>query len=128
MTSQKLIIRSAVILIALVCIEFAFMIFELFSYVPHIGVGLHLLGGCFSGLFVYGFGMNSLKKTPISIQMIFVLGGTAIAAVVWEGFEWVLNMQGSVYNLLLDLYMGMLGGLLACVWVWIENKFPGARS
>lgn len=124
MSSPKLIIVSTIILIILVGLEFIFMKFHLFDYLPHIGIFLHLFGGCFSGLLLYGIGMESLKKTPILLQLIFVLGTVAIAAVAWEGFEWglgmVLNkkMQGSINNIMLDLFMGMMGGFLACMWVY----------
>ena len=125
MSSPKLIIASTIILIILVCIEFAFIKFHLFDYFPHVGILLHLLGGCFSGLLLYGLGMDSLIKTPILLQLIFVLGTVAIAAVTWEGFEWGLGlalnrrMQGSINNIMLDLFTGMIGGFMACIWVYV---------
>lgn len=134
MSSPKLIILSTIILITLVCVEFAFMKFQLFDYFPHVGILLHLLGGCFSGLLLYGFGMGSLIKTPILLQLIFVLGAVAIAAVAWEGFEWALGMlihkrmQGSINNVMLDLFMGMMGGFLACLWVYILHVKRMSRA
>lgn len=125
MSSPKLIILSSIVLITLVCIEFICINFSLFDYAPHLGVFLHLLGGCFSGLLLYAFGMDSLIKIPILIQLIFVLGAVAIAAVAWEGFEWAFGMavnkkmQGSINNVMLDLFMGMMGGIFACLWVFI---------
>jgi len=125
MSSPKLIIASTIILIILVCLEFLFIKFQLFGYAPHIGIFLHVLGGCFSGLLLYGIGMDSLIKTPILLQLIFVLGTVAIAAVTWEGFEWALGMalnrrmQGSINNIMLDLFTGMIGGFIACIWVYV---------
>ena len=124
MSSPKLILVSVLILIMLVCIEFLFMTFHLFDYAPHLGILLHLLGGCFSGLLLYGLAMDSLAKTPILVQLIFVLGTVAIAAVTWEGFEWGLGMvinrkmQGSINNVMMDLFTGMMGGFMACTWVY----------
>ena len=131
MSSSKLIIVSILILITLVCTEFLFMTFQLFDYVPHLGILLHLLGGCFSGLLIYGIAMDSLKKTPIVLQLIFVLGIVAIAAVTWEGFEWGLGMlinrkmQGSINNVMMDLFTGMMGGFMACTWVYILHLKRG---
>ena len=128
MRSPKLITASTIVLICLVCIEFVFIKFYLFHYAPHIGIVLHVLGGCFSGLLLYGLGMDSLVRTPIVIQLIFVLGVVAIAAVAWEGFEWgvgmVFNkrMQGSINNTMMDLFTGMVGGILACTWVYINYR------
>jgi hypothetical protein len=107
------------------------MTFQLFDYVPHLGILLHLLGGCFSGLLIYGIAMDSLKKTPIVLQLIFVLGIVAIAAVTWEGFEWGLGMlinrkmQGSINNVMMDLFTGMMGGFMACTWVYILHLKRG---
>lgn len=134
MSSSRLIILSIIILIILVCIEFLFMIFQLFEYVPHIGIVLHLLGGCFSGLLLYGLWMESLIKTPILLQLIFVLGVVATAAISWEGFEWVLGialsqeMQVSINNVMLDLFMGMFGGFLACLWVYALHTKRGRKK
>ena len=127
MSSPKLIIASTIMLILLVSTEFIFMIFSLFDYVPHIGIVLHVLGGCFSGLLLYGIAMGSLMRTPILLQLVFVLGTVAIAAVAWEGFEWTVGiafnkrMQGSINNIMLDLFTGMLGGLFACLWVYVNH-------
>ncbi len=134
MTSSKLIVVSALVLVTLVCIEFVFVKFWLFDYAPHLGIFLHLLGGCFSGLLLYGFAMDSLMRTPVLIQMIFVLGTVAIAAVSWEGFEWGLGIilsrkfQGSINNVMLDLFMGMMGGFLACFWVYMLHVKRIART
>lgn len=127
MSSPKLIIISTLVLILLVSTEFLFIVFSLFNYAPHIGIVLHVLGGCFSGLLLYGIAMGSLMRTPILLQLVFVLGTVAIAAVAWEGFEWCVGMifnkkmQGSINNIMLDLFMGMLGGLLACLWVYVNH-------
>lgn len=128
MSSAKLIIATVLILFSLVCLEFLFMKFELFYYLPNIGIVFHILGGCCSGLLMYGICMENIRQTPILIQLVFVLGSAAIAAVAWECFEWGLGillsrkMQGSINNIMLDLFTGMVGGTLACVLVWFKKK------
>jgi hypothetical protein len=128
MNASKLVIVSIAVLITIVAVEFIFMQFKLFSYVPHIGIVLHILGGCFSGLLLYGICIDSMIKIPFQIQMIFVLGTAAIAAIGWEAFEWTLSwllnkrMQGTINNIMLDLATGMAGGMLACVWLYANKS------
>ena len=59
--------------------------------------------------------------------MTFIIGVVCIAAVSWEGFEWILGrLTGSLYqatldNTMEDLFVGLGGGIIACPIVLIRN-------
>lgn len=119
---------SVAALAAIVFLEFLFIEVELFEYLPNIGIFFHLFGGFFVALFTYYFFQKSLLKLPWYLIGIFIVGVVCMAAVGWEGFEWVLGrITGSLYqasldNTMEDLFVGLAGGLLACPLVLTRNS------
>src|SRR4051812_24086714 len=124
---RKVIFLCGFVLLLLVLLNFVFIYAELFKYTPHIGIGFHLVGGftvAFGVLYLFRLQMLLLQRY---IQSIFMLGCVALAAVAWEGFEWVLSvfffeksLQCSLDNTMGDLYVGLAGGLLACVINYVK--------
>ena len=127
---KKIAIKLSIgVLISIVFLEFLFIEAELFCCAPHIGIFFHLFGGFFVGLLVYYIFQKSLLKLEWYLIMIFIIGMVCIAAVGWEGFEWVLGrLTGSLYqvsldNTMEDLFVGIAGGTIACPVVLIRNIY-----
>jgi uncharacterized membrane protein (Fun14 family) len=125
---QKIAIKiSIAALAAIVFLEFLFIEAELFHYAPDIGIAFHLFGGFFVGLLAYYTFQKSLLKLEWYLIAIFILGTVGLAAVGWEGFEWVLGRitgsfyQASVDNTMGDLFVGLAGGFIACPIVLFRN-------
>lgn len=117
-------------LAALACIvflEFLFIEVELFEYMPNIGIFFHLFGGFFVALLSYYTFQKSLLQLEWYLIMIFIVGSVCLAAVGWEGFEWILGqLTGSVYqvnidNTMGDLFVGLAGGVIACPLVLMRS-------
>lgn len=115
-------------LLLIVFLEFLFIKAELFDYVPNIGIGFHLFGGWFVGLLTYYLFQSSLDKVEWYIVAIFIIGSVSIAAFGWECFEWCLGQlrgrkfQGTLDNTMEDLFIGFLGGVLACPVILLRRR------
>lgn len=129
MKRKKILLVAIFVGIFLVSLEFLFIRFELFDYLPHIGVVLHIIGGltvCF--FFNYLFFKTNLKVGDL-YRSIFLIGCVCLSAVLWEGFEWILGyilhipFQSTLDNTMLDLYTGITGGILGLFALPFINKF-----
>lgn len=115
-------------LATIVFLEFLFIQAELFQYFPNIGIFFHLFGGFFVGLLSYYIFQESLLKLQWHLIMIFIVGVVCMAAVGWEGFEWILGRftgspyQGGLENTMEDLFVGLFGGIFSCPVVLIRNS------
>lgn len=115
-------------LLVLVFLEFLFIQLELFINFPHIGILFHLVGGIAVGLGVYYLFLPHLAGLPWYVKTCFIVGAVGLAAIGWEGFEWIFsrffyhnNLQGGLDNTMGDLYVGLLGGCLAACWVVLKK-------
>ncbi|MBC7450663.1 MAG: hypothetical protein H7259_04160 [Cytophagales bacterium] len=123
------VILSVILLLLTVLLEFVFIKFHLFELLPHIGILFHIAGGVSMAVGIYYFYYLYMMRLPWFLQALFVIGITSMAAVGWEGFEWVLGFykgkryQGSLQNTMEDMYFSISGGVLACIGIlWIEYK------
>lgn len=120
--ARKIVVLCFFTLLLLVLLEYVFIQAKLFKYVPHIGIVFHFVGGIvIAGAALYLF-RSAMLFQKRSIQSIFMLGCVALAAICWEGFEWMFstyfynnNLQGSLNNTMGDLYVGLIGGVAACL-------------
>jgi hypothetical protein len=128
---EKIIIvaSSILILAGIVFLEFYFIEAELFKYFPNIGVGFHFFGGFFIAVITYYMFLSAMSQLRWYMIVIFLAGAVGLAAIGWEGFEWVLGRitgsfyQASVDNTMEDLFVGLSGGLFACPLVLMRNVF-----
>jgi hypothetical protein len=120
---------SLMILAGIVFMEFYFIEAELFYSFPNIGIGFHFFGGFFIAIITYYMFLPALSQLKWYMILIFLLGTVGLAAVGWEGFEWVLGRitgsfyQASVDNTMEDLFVGLTGGFFACPFVLTRNSF-----
>ena len=98
---------------------------------PSGDIFMHFIGGAAIS-FTYFLSLNYLQKQNYFkmnkfIRMIFVLALVSLTAVFWEFFEFSaeyltgFNLQGSLNDTMVDLFLGLFGGLLAVVF--LEAKF-----
>lgn len=123
-----MILTSCFVLASIVFLEFYFIEKNLFEYFPNIGVGFHFFGGFFVCVIVYYTFVASLVKLEWYLVALFLIGTVCIAAVGWEGFEWVLGrITGALYqatldNTMEDLFVGLAGGLVSCPLLVFRNS------
>jgi len=121
MEKKAIILLSCLGLVSIVFLEFLFIEAELFQYFPNIGIGFHFFGGFFVALNAYYLFQVELLKLKWSLVTVFVVGMVGLAAVGWESFEWILSQltgsvyQGSVENIVEDLFVGLVGGIAASI-------------
>jgi len=121
--SKRIILLCCITLILIMFLEFLFIQTMLFDVFPNAGIVFHLAGGVAVGIGFYYLFQSYLADLPWYVKVFFILGIVGLAAIGWEGFEWVFsifyhnNLQGDLNNTMGDLYVGLLGGCLAAGWV-----------
>lgn len=101
-----------------------------YESLPWIDIPMHLLGGAaVAFLFIEGIrnlkSKITLKNKPI--ELIIIVSFVSLMAVLWEFFEFFLGVIGSqawqlgLEDTLLDLLMGIVGGLLIGLLIDIEK-------
>ncbi len=119
---------SLTMLATIVFLEFYFIEAGLFEYFPNIGIGFHFFGGFFVSVIVYYMFITALTKLDWYLIALFLIGTVCMAAVGWEGFEWVLSrITGSPYqvdvdNTMGDLFVGLAGGIVSCPFLLFRNS------
>ena len=89
---------------------------------------MHLLGGFSVGITFYLI-VNYLAeekywKIPRAGRIFLILSSVALVAVMWELFEFFLTQitgivfQGDLEDSMIDLFLGLAGGLFASAFVW----------
>ncbi|MBT4153681.1 MAG: hypothetical protein HOE53_03460 [Candidatus Magasanikbacteria bacterium] len=105
----------------------------LYEPYPWIDIPMHLFGGAAIAVFVFGMYKELLRSKqatpmPLWVELCCVVGGVMIAAVVWEFFEYLVDLQfqtrwqPSVDDTIFDLFNGMLGGTLTGLFFLLEQK------
>lgn len=101
--------------------------FDIYSRFPEFDIPMHFAGGF---VIAYFFGVcyreashRSLLGQPSAVVFPpMILGLTSLVAVVWEFAEFIadhqfgVHTQPSLADTLLDLLMGLLGGVVWIVW------------
>lgn len=106
------------------------LFFDVYRVLPWFDMPLHFIGGV-SVSMTYFFILKYLQKENYLkinslIRIIFVFALVALTAVSWEFFEFSaeyitgLGLQGDLNDTMLDLFLGLFGGLLAVIF--LENS------
>lgn len=111
----------------LVLLLHVFLIFftNIYEIFPWFDIPIHILGGFAVG-HSYFLILNYLQeknylKTNSFIKIVFIISLVSLTAVFWEFFEYFagyltgFGLQGNLDDTILDLAMGILGGILAAV-------------
>lgn len=116
MTARRLLFAQALILLGTAGIYVAGLEFFLFWKLWWFDILLHFLGGLWAAVASAWAIVFFLKRQP-SLLMI-VLSALAIA-IGWEVFEYVLGFpreEAYVFDVVLDIVMGVLGGLAGALF------------
>lgn len=103
---------------------------NLYEIFPWFDIPMHFFGGMSVGITYFltlGYlqKKNYLRMNSI-IKIIFVFALVSLTAVFWEFFEFLaeystgLNLQGNLDDTMLDLFFGVIGGLLTVIF--LENN------
>jgi len=108
-------------------ILYIFLLFfsNIYEVFPWFDIPLHFIGGFAVG-HSYFLILNFLQKknylkTNSIVRIIFILSLVSLTALFWEFFQYFaeyltgLGLQGDLDDTILDLIMGVFGGLLAAV-------------
>ena len=107
------------------------LFFDVYSALPWFDMPIHFIGGV-SVSMTYFFILKYLQKENYLkinglIRIIFVFALVSLTAVFWEFFEFSvtyitgLGLQGNLDDTMLDLFLGMLGGLLTVTFLEIRK-------
>lgn len=102
--------------------------FDIYNLLPEFDIPMHFAGGV---AIAYFFGvcyreaahLGLLGQPSATVFPPMILGLTSLAAVVWEFAEFVadhqfgMHTQPGLADTLLDLFMGLLGGLVLIAWM-----------
>ena len=123
------VLLSGAALVLIVFLEFLFIKLELFHTFPYAGILFHLGGGMAVGTVAYYLFQSQLGNLNWYVKAGYIVGMVGLAAIGWEGFEWMFshffydnNLQGSLDNTMGDLYVGVLGGCLAALFVVLSKE------
>lgn len=111
-------------LLVLVLFIIASQAFNAYQRFPALDIPTHFVGGAVIAFFVRRATANAesiVGEMPLSTHCALTLWGTALAAVLWEVYEYLSDhflRTHMVYGLgdtVLDLILGMLGGITVLV-------------
>lgn len=114
MTARRLLYAQALVLLLTAGIYVAGLEFFLFWKLWWFDILLHFLGGVWAGLASAWF-LSLLGRTP---QLFTVVACALLIAIGWEVFEVVLGFpreEAYIFDVTLDIVMGVLGGLLGAL-------------
>jgi hypothetical protein len=110
----------------------------IYAIFPHFDVPVHFVGGV-SVAFLFRATFAALPTSLVQgrgravLEATFVMGLTSVAAVFWEFFEFLSDrylgsrMQVGLPDTLLDLAMGVLGGLVVVLVAWARGLLGRVR-
>lgn len=114
MTARRLLYAQALVLLLTAGIYVAGLEFFLFWKLWWFDILLHFLGGVWAALASAWF-LSVMERTP---QLFSVVLCALLIAIGWEVFEFVLGFpreEAYVFDVTLDIVMGVLGGLLGAL-------------
>ena len=100
-------------------------VFEVYLIFPWLDIPMHFLGGASIAL-TYFLTLKFLQKENYFklnafFNIFFIFALVSLTAVLWEFLEFSLtyitgfSLQGNLSDTMLDLFLGMLGGLLTAI-------------
>ena len=132
LSDLKIIALFFIFPVLVLIVHFFLSFFNVYGILPWFDMPIHFLGGMAVGAtyfltLKYLQGKNYLRLNNIS-RVIFVFALVSLTAVFWEFFEFSvtsitgLGLQGNLDDTMFDLFLGMLGGLLAAIFLEIASS------
>ena len=127
----KIIIWFFIFTVFVLFIHFFLSFFNVYEIFPWFDMPIHFLGGIAVSI-TYFLTLKYLQRENYLrfdnlARIIFVFALVSLTAVFWEFFEFSLTyltglgFQGGLDDTMLDLFLGMLGGLLAVIFLEIRK-------
>jgi len=124
-TSMKFSIPLAILIV----LHIVFLRIDAYS-MAHLDSLMHLTGGIVLGIFIYGvlacmIGRGWFPDPGRLVMTILIVSLVTTGAVCWEFYEWLsdamfgTHLQHSVTDTMKDLFLGMLGGVIYTVFVFL---------
>ena len=106
---------------------------SIYERIAEVDAVIHLLGGAAVahalGLAIaFGRQRGALELAPIQLESLALVTGTAVIAVGWECFEFILDrligtrLLGDLADTLSDLLFGLLGAAIYSVFHWRQGR------
>jgi|TARA_Y100000310_G_scaffold337250_1_gene423856 hypothetical protein len=106
---------------------FLLFVFDVYAIFPWFDIPMHFVGGVSIGIMYflilkYSQRQNYLKTNSF-FNVLFIFALVSLTAVLWEFFEFSLtyltgfSLQGNLSDTMLDLFLGMSGGLLTAIFL-----------
>ncbi len=119
-------------LFLLVAFDFLLLYIGAFGVFSWIDIPLHLLGGILVGMSIF-LTLNYLQDIEAigldnMTRFVFIVSFVSLFAVSWEFFEFLLTyitgfgFQGNLNDTMADLFLGILGGVLAGFYGFLTEK------
>lgn len=112
-------------------IHFFLVFFKIYVVFPWFDIPVHFIGGVSLGITYFLVLQYSQKENYLKMnsffKILFIFALVSLTAVFWELLEFYaeltlsLNLQGNLGDTMLDLFLGMLGGLFTAMF--LENQF-----
>ena len=106
---------------------FLLLFFNFYSIFPWFDIPMHFIGGISLGityfLILQFFQKKNYLRMDSFFKVLFIFALVSLTAVFWELFEFSaefltgFDLQGTLNDTMLDLFLGMLGGFLTAVFL-----------
>ena len=106
---------------------FLLLFFNFYSIFPWFDIPMHFIGGISVGityfLILQFFQKKNYLRMDSFFKVLFIFALVSLTAVFWELFEFSaefltgFDLQGTLNDTMLDLFLGMLGGFLTAVFL-----------
>jgi len=103
------------------------LFFNFYEVFPWGDIPMHFIGGvsvgCTYFLILKYLQKQSYLRMNSLVRVIFVFALVSLTAVFWEFFEFLaeyftgLNLQGSLDDTMLDLFLGVFGGIITAIFL-----------
>lgn len=107
--------------------------FDIYTTHPRVDIPMHFAGGLVIAIGLQRFythlrTLNWIPTLNIITVAVLVIMGTATATVVWEFAEFTIsqivgkNIQGSLNDTMLDMFLGNLGGIIIAIIYAVRHR------
>ena len=108
------------------------LFFNIYRIFPWLDIPMHFIGGASLSITYFLILQFSQKENYLRInsffKVLFIFALVSLTAVFWELFEFSVefisgwNLQGNLEDTMLDLFLGMLGGLFTAIFLESQVK------
>ena len=112
--------------------HFFLLFFSIYWVFPWLDIPMHFIGGVSLSITYFLILQFSQKENYLRMnsffKILFIFALVSLTAVFWELFEFSVefisgrNLQGDLKDTMIDLFLGMLGGLFTAIFLESQVK------